>query len=386
MLDSALNEKVARLLEAQIARGDQIGTQVAAYRSGKLVVDVWAGHLGPEDARPVQADSLFPSFSTTKGVAATALHIQADRGLIDYNGPVAKYWPAFAKNGKERITVAQAMSHQAGLHAMPRPMRADFVCDWDAGLRWIEDGTPAYEPGTSTGYHAITFAWIAGGIVQHATGRHISKVIEEDIAAPLGVSGDMYVGIPDGVESRLATLLQQGAAADGDRATAGGFQIPPDSDFFKAMPPDGDFTWNDMRIRQACLPSANGHFTARALARMYGALANGGEIDGVRLVSAARVAEMQRLMTDAPDRVLMGMPMCKAIGFFMGGKTNGVRGAMGPRESAFGHPGAGGSIAFADPEVGLSVAVTINKMYAGMNGEGPAYEVCELVRNELGVN
>jgi CubicO group peptidase (beta-lactamase class C family) len=91
-------------------------------------------------------------------------------------------------------------------------------------------------------------------------------------------------------------------------------------------------------------------------------------------------------MTDAPDRVLMGMPMRKAIGFFMGGKVNGVHGAMGPRESAFGHPGAGGSIAFADPEAGLSVAVTINKMYAGMNGEGPAYEVCELIRNELGVN
>jgi CubicO group peptidase (beta-lactamase class C family) len=385
VVDGALNEKVCRLLEDQISRGTQLGTQVAAYQRGDQVVDAWAGQMGPEDARPVRPDTLFSSFSTTKGVATTALHIQADRGLIDYDAPVARYWPAFAKNGKDRITVAQAMSHQAGLHAMPRPMRADFVCDWDAGLRWIEDGTPAYEPGTSTGYHAITFAWVAGGIIQHATGRHIRDVILEDIAVPLGADGEMYVGIPDGVDERLATLLQSGAVVDGARSAAA-LQIPPDSDFLKAMPPDGDFTYNDMRIRKACLPSANGHFTARALARMYGALANGGEIDGVRLVSPERIPQMHRLMTDKPDRVIMGMPMRKSIGYFMGGKIGGVAGAMGPRDTAFGHPGAGGSIAFADPEVGLSIAVTINKMYQGMNGEGPAFEICELIRNELGVN
>jgi CubicO group peptidase (beta-lactamase class C family) len=138
-----------------------------------------------------------------------------------------------------------------------------------------------------------------------------------------------------------------------------------------------------MRIRQACLPSANGHFTARALARMYGALANGGEIDGVRLVSAERIPQMYRLMTDKPDRVIMGMPMRKSIGYFMGGAMNGVSGAMGPRETTFGHPGAGGSIAYADPEVGLGVGITLNKMFQGMQGEGPALEISQLVRKEL---
>jgi CubicO group peptidase (beta-lactamase class C family) len=387
MGDTALNEKVCGLLKDQIRRGTQIGTQVGAYRHGLPIVDAWAGKMGPEDGRPVRPDTLFSSFSTTKGVAATALHIQADRGLIDYDAPVAKYWPAFGKNGKDRITIAQAMSHQAGLHAMPRPLRADFVCDWEAGLRWIEEAAPDYEPGTATGYHAITFAWVVGGIIQHATGRHIQDVVQEDIAAPLGVEGEMYIGIPDDVVDRLATLQQGGAVVEGNRAQpAGGFQIPEDSDFFKAMPPDGDFTYNDMRIRRACLPSANGHFTARALARMYGALANGGETDGVRLVSAARIPEMYRLMTDGPDRVIMGMPMRKSIGFFMGGMINGAAGAMGPRETAFGHPGAGGSIAFADPEVGLSIAVTVNKMFQGMQGEGPALEICHLIRKELGVD
>jgi CubicO group peptidase (beta-lactamase class C family) len=385
MVDKALNDKVRALLEDQISRGIAIGTQVAAYKDGQLLVDAWAGRMGPDDPRLVGPDTLFPSFSTTKGVTSTALHILADRGLVDYDAPVAQYWPAFAQKGKDRVTVAQAMSHQAGLHAMPRPMRAEFVCDWQAGLRWVEASEPAYEPGTSTGYHAITFAWLAGGIIEHASGRSFAQVLAEEIAGPLGVDREMFVGIPDGVEDRLATLQQGGPVVEGNRSAAAAM-IPPDSDFFKAMPPDGDFTWNDMRIRKACLPSANGHFSARALARMYGALANGGEVDGVRLVSRERIAHMQRLVTDAPDRVLMGWPMRKSIGFFLGGKTNGVHGAMGPRETAFGHPGAGGSIAFADPEAGLSVAVTLNKMYQGLQGEGPALEICELIRNELGCN
>jgi CubicO group peptidase (beta-lactamase class C family) len=386
VVDERLNEKVHNVLAEQLRRGSQIGAQVAAYRYGKLLVDACAGTMGPDDGRPVRQDTLFPSFSTTKGVAATALHILADRGVIDYDAPVAKYWPAFAHNGKERITVAQAMSHQAGLHAMPRPMRADFVCDWNAGLRWIEESAPAWQPGSDTGYHAITWAWIVGGIIEHADGRDISRVVEEEIARPLGVSGEMYIGIPDGVDDRLATLLEAGPVVDAAAAQRAG--VTADSDFAKAMPTDHDFSWNDLRLRQACVPSANGHFTARALARMYGALANEGEIDGVRLVTPARVREMQRIVTEAPDRVLLGMPIRKGIGYFMGGKTNGVHGPMGPRETAFGHPGAGGSIAFADPEAGLAVAVTSNRMFQPMidPGPDPAFEVCELIRDELGVN
>jgi CubicO group peptidase (beta-lactamase class C family) len=378
---SDLNEKVHALLLDQIERGTQLGTQVCAYRHGERIVDTWAGLMGPEDSRPVGPDSLFLSFSTTKGVAATALHILADRGIIDYAAPVAKYWPAFAQNGKGEITVAQAMSHQAGLHALPVPYTLEFVTDWEAGLRWIEQGTPAWPPGTATGYHAMTYAWIVGAIVQYATGgRHIKDVIREEIAEPLGVADEMFVGIPDGVEERLTTLLQQPRPANSPLA-----QLPPDHDMFKAMPPNAPFTYNDMAIRKACLPSANGHFTARALARMYAALANGGAVDGVRLVSAERIPQMYRCLTDQTDRVIM-MPLRKGIGFFLGGKVNGVHGAMGPRETAFGHPGAGGSIAFADPDEGLAVAVTINKMQTTLQAEGPTFEICELIRNELGIN
>src|SRR5262249_39830002 len=158
---------------------------VCAYKDGARIVDVWAGEMGPEDPRPVGPDTLFSSFSTTKGVAATALHILADRGLIDYDAPVARYWPAFAANGQERSTVAQAMSHQAGLHALPNPLSFELVGDWERGLEYVANGTPAWEPGTATGYHALTYAWIVGGIVQGASGRHIKDVIAEEIAAPL---------------------------------------------------------------------------------------------------------------------------------------------------------------------------------------------------------
>lgn len=380
--ETALNGKVKALLEDQIARGTQLGTQVCVYKDGEMIVDTWAGEMGPEDPRPVQGDTLFNCFSTTKGVAALALHILADRGVIDYQAPVAKYWPEFAANGKGAITVAQAMSHQSGLHTAPPN---EVSLDWDRALDFIANGVPAWEPGTATGYHALTYAWVVGGIVQGASGRHIKDVIQEEIARPLGVEGDMYVGIPDGIEARLATLQTPAPAAAGSAAANAFAALPEDHDFFKAMPRTGGLDFNAMEVRKACIPSANGHFNARSLAKMYGALANGGEVGGVRIVSPERVALMSTIQVATPDRVIF-MPLRKSIGFFNGGKTMGAHGATGPRETAFGHPGAGGSIAFADPEVGLGVAVTINKMMSTLQAEGPTFEVCELVRNELGVN
>ena len=389
-MNDELNEKVHALLLDQIARGTQLGTQVCAYLGGEKIVDTWAGQMGPNDPRPVGPDTLFSSFSTTKGVAATALHILADRGIIEYEQPVARYWEEFGQKGKARVTVAQAMSHHAGLHAMPMdPAAAAPLLEWENGLRYIAEGEPAWEPGTETGYHAITFSWIAGGIIQYADGRHIQQVLEEEIVRPLGLEGEMYIGIPEGVEERLATLqtAQEQAAREGQQAQTrvAMFQLPPDHDFFKAMPPNLGWNFNDMRVRRACLPAANGHFTARALAKMYAALANGGVVDGVRLVSKERIGLMSAIQTEAPDRVLV-MPMVKSIGFFNGGVLMGQHGAMGPRKTAFGHPGAGGSIAFADPEVGLAVAVTINKMQTTLQAEGPTFEICELIRTELGLN
>ena len=381
-MPARLNAKVQGLLDAAVADGRHRGLQAAAYRDGALIVDAWAGTLGPGDDRPVQADSLFSSYSTTKGVAAAALHLLADRGLLQYDAPVATYWPAFAANGKAEITVAQAMSHQAGLHTTPRPVRP-FVLDWQRGLDYIAGLAPAWAPGTATGYHALTYGWIVGGIVEGASGRHINDVIEQDLARPLGVSGEMYVGIPEGVEHRLTTLEEPAPPPPGtpDPVAA----LPPDHDYFKAMGASPPLDFNDRDVRRACLPSANGHFTARALARLYGALACGGEIGGVRLVSKERIAEMQRVQTELPDRVLFGLKIPKAIGFWAGGlwSPRGLPSFMGARRTAFGHPGRGGSAAWADPDVGLSVAVTVNKLQPTIFGGGIAFDIGGLIREEL---
>jgi CubicO group peptidase (beta-lactamase class C family) len=375
--DTAVNTAVQELIDAHIAAGRQIGVQVSAYKDGKPIVEAVAGAMGPGDARPMQHDTLINAFSVTKGVAATAVHVLADRGEIDYDAPVAKYWPAFGKHGKDKVTVAQAMSHQVGLYAMRRPFLASHASDWEGGLRYMEEGVPAWEPGTATGYHAFTWGWIVGGIVQGATGRHIKDVIREEVAEPLGVAGEMYVGIPDGVEDRLATLE---LSALGQNA-----MVPADHPMFDAMPPDMWPDFNGMEVRKACVPAGNGHFTARAVARMYAALANGGKVGGVQLVSPGRITHMQRLMTDEPDRVIVA-PIRKSVGYFMGGVTGGIHGPMGPRETAFGHPGAGGAIAFADPDANLSIAVIHNKMANEGPGQGTALEICDLIRRETGAS
>ncbi|MDA3039603.1 MAG: serine hydrolase [Actinomycetota bacterium] len=369
---------VQELIDRQVGEGHQIGVQVAAYRSGEPWFDVAAGLMGPEDARAVEADSLFLSFSSTKGIAALAVHQLADQGVLDLDAPVAHYWPEFTANGKGSLTVAEAISHQGGLHAMPEPFAPEHITDWEAGVARTAAAMPAYEPGTATGYHAVTFGWIVGGIVAGATGRHVQHVIHDNIARPLGLEDELFVGIPANgdVDDRLTTL-ELLAAGDG-------LPIPDDADFYKAMPKAMWPYFNTMPFRTACLPSGNGHFTARALARMYGALANGGEIDDVRLISPAGLERIGRLETDRVDRVL-GVPLRKSAGFFLGGlgldlKGNMVHGPMGPSEAAFGHPGAGGSIGFADPTLGLGVGVTLNKMQYPMPGEGVTLEICDLIR------
>jgi CubicO group peptidase (beta-lactamase class C family) len=368
-----LNDDVKSLIETQVSDGRQIGLQVCAYQYGEKIIDICAGTMGPSDPRPVKQDSLFCSWSTGKGVTSTALHILADKGIIEYDAPVTKYWPRFGKHGKDKITVAQAMSHQTGVYI--RPTDADFdLGDWDAGIKYIEDATPSFTPGTNRAYQALTFSWIAGGIIQKASGRHVKDVIREEIAEPLGIADEMYMGIPDGVEDRLTTLEVW------DPATWG---IPLDSETFKALPAsrEGWESINSMRMRKACLPSTTGHFTAHALAKMYGALANGGEVEGVRLVSPPRIKHMQRLVTDKVDLVVG--PSRMGIGFFLGSPSE----IYGPRGSSFGHGGSGGSTGFADPEVGLSIGVTLNKMeFPRSRSENRTLRICEFIRSAIGVN
>jgi CubicO group peptidase (beta-lactamase class C family) len=350
---------------------------VGVFYRGTEIVNACAGLLDVHDTRPVEPKSLFLSFSTTKGVAAALLHIAADRGLVEYEWPVASYWPAFAQNGKAEITVAQAMSHQAGLHRIPDPLTTAFVADWQGGLDYMAALAPAWTPGTVMAYHALTYAWIVGGILEHVTGRTVADLLRTWIAEPLGIEDEMYIGIPDGLEDRLAVV--EAPAQWGTDPT----KVPDDHPFWEAVPKQTDFTYNDMAIRKACLPSANGHFTARALARMYGALANGGALNGTVIVSGERIPHMQRILVSGIDHV-MDVPMNRGIGFTMGGQPSLSSKVLGPRETAFGHKGAGGSVGFADPAAGLGVGVTLNLLQPSSRQDGPTLDICTLIRDELG--
>ena len=157
-MNNQLNEKIEKLIKKQVSEGSQIGVQVCAYQYGEKIVDTCSGTMGPNDSRPIQPDSLFCSWSTTKGVAATALHILADQGHIEYDAPVTEYWPEFGKHGKDKLTVAEAMSHQAGIYKAPNLEIIENQTDWERGLSYVENTVPAFQPGTRTGYHGLTFA------------------------------------------------------------------------------------------------------------------------------------------------------------------------------------------------------------------------------------
>jgi len=374
-----IENAIQELIDRQVGSGEQIGLQVCAYSRGDKVVDVVAGSMGPDDERPVENNTLFGSFSCTKGPTSLAIHQLVDRGQLDYDAKVVKYWPAFGAHGKDKLTVAQAVSHQTGLYALPDPFSVESLIDWEAGLRRIENGVPAFEPGTAGAYDAVTFGWIAGGIIEAASGIPVSEYLRTEIAEPLGVEDEFYVGIPDEptVTARLSTVAMLPAGS--------GLGLAPDSPTLRAMPPDMWESFNTIEVRTACIPSANGHFSARGLARMYGALANGGEIDGVRLVSPSRIADMYKLRSHQLDIVAM-VPIRRSAGFILGESVDvpgagPIHGLTGPNESAFGHGGAGGSIGYADPDSGLALAVTINKMAWASPGTGATLEICDLIRS-----
>jgi CubicO group peptidase (beta-lactamase class C family) len=356
------------------------GAAVCVYQHGACVVDLWGGYRD-RFGSPWQRDTMSPSFSTTKGVASTVLHVLADRGLVDYDRCVADYWPEFAQAGKERITVRHVLAHQSGLHHIRRMVdRAERMLDWEYMIRAIERTAPAYEPGTRTGYHGLTYGYLVGEIVQRVTGRRFSELVRELIAEPLGLDG-MYIGAPLEQLHRAAKLIwpEGGCFAWGGlgRLHWNGREAPELLewpawvlqglfDLFgvrldlasiaDALMPRGisHFDFGAEETLSVAIPAANGLFTARSLARMYAALAGGGAIDGVRLLSPETLARATEVQSPAPGRLVIPFDMRWRLGYHGVLTTHGV-----PRR-AFGHFGFGGSGAWADPRRDLAVALIVN--------------------------
>jgi CubicO group peptidase (beta-lactamase class C family) len=356
------------------------GAAVCVYHRGECVADLWGG-ARDEAGRPWTRDTMAPSFSTTKGVAATVVHVLADRGLLDYDAPVARYWPEFACAGKHAITVRHVLAHQSGLYHIRQMVdRASRMLDWEYMVRAIERATPVHPPGMRTGYHGLTFGFLVGELVQRVTGIRFSQLVHDLVAVPLGCDG-LYVGAPRDALERAAKLiwprrgpyrlLEAGLVRIGGREL-GEFVDGPARmiqqaldvlgvrldlpSILDALAPRGiaAFDFGAEETLQVAIPAANGLFTARALARMYAALAGGGSLDGVRLLSPETLARATELQSPAPTRVVIPFDMRWRLGYHGVFTTRGV-----PRR-AFGHFGFGGSGAWADPRRELAVALIVN--------------------------
>lgn len=366
---------VQAVLDEYVADRGETGLQVAAYHRGQQVVDAWAGVADPESGRRYDGNTLTTVFSVTKGIASTAVHLLAERGQIMYDEVMANYWPEFGVNGKEMVTVAQALSHQAGIPQIPAGISPEDMADFDRVAEAVAIQSPLWDPGTAVGYHSITHGWIVGGLVQAVDGRRIDQFVREELMAPLGLEGQFFLGLPEPEDGRVAPLSM-------DDALRSEVPPPPESYAGRAVPPAfyplGE-TFNRIDVRRAIVPGAGGIATARALARLYAATI--GDVDGVRLVSADRVRAMSALQTDGWDLVLETATP-KGIGYSLGNPDS----AMGSRLSAFGHPGYGGSIAFADPEYGFSFALVKNRLRgAAPDGQTVAMDAARAARRALGI-
>ena len=359
-------EDVAHVFRRQLRRTSG-GAAVAVYHRGELVADLWGGWRA--EGERWQRDTVAMCFSTTKGVTSAALHLLADRGQIEYDAPVAVYWPEFAQGGKEHVTVRHVLTHSAGLHRMRTLVdHADRMLDWQYMVAALERAEPAYEPGTRHGYHALTYGWLVGELVRRVSGRPIARFVEEELARPLGLDG-LYVGCPPEQRHRVAPLAPM-AGALGRRlgldpgAVMGGpvGQIPsllrlPVSPrrFVNALLPRGieDVLWGP-EVMDAEIPAANGFFTARSLANLYALLAHGGEIDGLRLLSPQTLEKIAVVHSRGPDLVLV-LPMGWRLGYHSAFTTRGAA------PEAFGHFGFGGSGGWADPRRDLALAMVCNR-------------------------
>jgi len=337
----------------------ELGAAVAVTVDGRPVVDLWAGFADPERTRPWERDTLVNVYSTTKGMTAICMHQLVDEGLLDLDQKVAHYWPEFAQGGKGDIPVRYLLNHQAGLPALSAPVAVEESFEPGAMAKALAAQEPWWEPGTKHGYHAVTFGWLLGELVHRISGKKsLGTYFQEKIAGPLRL--DFHIGLDDKDHDRAAFITQIPPAPPGFEPNLFKIMIEqPESVLAKTFmnPPylAVKSLANTPQWRRAEIPAGNGHGTALALARIYGALACGGELDGVRVLSPESIERARTEQSRGPDEVLI-VETRFGLGFMMGvpGST------MGPNDRAFGHPGAGGSLGFADPEARLGFGYIMN--------------------------
>lgn len=357
-ISNKVNDAVQRTIDQMVADGREIGIQIAAWVGEEQIVDCWSGLANAETGQKVDGDTLFNVYSVSKAVAATALHIQAERGLIDYDAPVATYWPEFAQAGKGDVLVRHVLSHVSGVLRMPPDVTPELMTNWDWMCTRIAEMPGNYPAGSRSSYQSMTFGWMIGEMVRRTDPkrRPFGQFVREELAEPIGAT-DLWFGIPAEVEPRIAKL---------DAVAV--YVVPDGNAMREAQPLIVDLMPDPFErpyVRRACIPAVGGIFNARSEARFWAMLANGGTLGGVRLLSEERVASFSgpRPHFEDADPVFFGMKVPIGwAGYWLGGAE--APPVSSPRNMrALCHPGMGGSIGWADPDTKVAVAFCHNRMF-----------------------
>lgn len=360
-------EAVREAFAASFARHGDVGAACSVYQRGRCVVDLWGGLADATAGRPWAEDTLVLVFSATKGWTALCVNRLVERGELALDAPIARYWPEFAANGKQAITLREALSHRAGLAAIDAELTLAQVLAWHPVAAAIAAQAPEWPPGSAHGYHARSFGWILGEVVRRATGRSLGTWLADEIAKPLGL--ELFIGLPASRLARTARLVPPEGGSDRVAALLGSTSLTArvmtgPSNLFHY-----DEMWNRPDVLAAEMPSSNGVGDARSLARLYAAAI--GPVDGIRLLAPETVAAACVPHSDGPDKVIL-FPSRFGLGFAL---PPFLSPACGPR--AFGHPGAGGSLGFADPDAELGFGYAMNAMRFAPEGDPRAAGLVE---------
>ncbi|MFB6549677.1 serine hydrolase domain-containing protein [Streptomyces sp. NPDC056405] len=349
---------VRTVFEENFRDRGELGAAVTVTVDGATVVDLWGGWADAARSRPWERDTLVNVWSTSKGPTALCAHVLADRGLLDLDAPVAVYWPEFAAAGKEKVLVRHLLSHRAGLSGLREPHSAAQLYDWDLTTGRLAAMEPWWEPGTRSGYHAITYGFLVGEVVRRVSGLLPGAFLEREVTGPLGI--DFTIGLPEKESGRAAELVHPRVTSDSEQAAVFA-QLAPAAVAALTNPPIGATEANTAAWRAAEIPATNGHGTARAVAALYGILAGRGSYDGHRVLSreaAERVREGQGACRD----LVLGAGFAHETEVGLGLWLSGPNGSYGPNPRAFGHDGFGGSCGLADPDAGVSLGYVMNRM------------------------